>query len=112
MSNLKKLWIGIGVLILLSPLGIILPSLFNAEGAWGEWGLDKIETIVGFVPAGMKQLAGTWKAPLPEYALPNQRKGLMQESLGYVMTAIIGVAVTVGIMYFLTKLLMKKNKDQ
>ena len=111
MSNLKKMWIGVGVLVLLTPLGLILPSLFKAGGAWGEWGVDEIETIAGFVPAGMRRLAETWKSPLRNYGLPNQSTGLLNESLGYVMTAIIGVAFTAAIMYLLTKLLIKKNKE-
>jgi hypothetical protein len=112
MSNLKKMWIGIGVLALLSPLGLILPAFFKAGGAWGEWGLDEIEKIAGSVPAGMRRLAEIWKAPLQHYGLPNQSTGLLNESLGYVMTAIIGVAFTAAIMFLLTKLLVKKDKKQ
>ena len=57
MSNVKKLWIGIGILVLLSPLGVIVPALFKAEGGWGEWGLDQIGKIAGFVPWGQSKLA-------------------------------------------------------
>ncbi len=110
MSIVKKLWIGIGILALLSPLGVIMPKWFGAEGAWGEWGLDEIEKIAGFVPAGMKRLATIWKAPLPDYAVPGQRTGLLGESLGYVLTGIIGVAITAGAMYSLSKLLVRRNK--
>jgi cobalt/nickel transport protein len=109
---MKKLWIGIGILALLSPLGLILPKMFGAKGAWGEWGLDEIEKIAGFVPAGMKRLAETWKAPLPDYALPGQGKGLAGESFGYVVVAIIGVALTAGLMYLLTRLLLRRKNDK
>ncbi len=111
MANVKKLWLGIGILVLLSPLGLILPALFGAEGAWGEWGLDKIRKVAGFVPEGMKRLAETWKAPLPDYGMPGQGKGLLAESFGYIFTAIIGVAFTAGIMYLVSKLLGRKNND-
>jgi len=112
MSTMKKLWIGIGILALLSPLGVILPKMFGAKGAWGEWGLKEIEKIAGFVPAGMKRLAETWKAPLPDYALPGQGKGPAVESFGYVLTAIIGVVLTAGLMYLLTKLLVRRKNDK
>jgi cobalt/nickel transport protein len=112
MSTTKKLWIGIGVLMLLTPLGVILPKLFGAEGAWGEWGLDEIRKLAGFVPAGMKRLAETWKAPLPNYALPGQNKGLAGESFGYVLMAVIGVALTAGLMYLLARLLVRKKNDR
>ena len=32
----RRLWIGLLVMALLSPLGIIIPRLFRAEGAWGS----------------------------------------------------------------------------
>ena len=111
MTNLKKLWVAIGILVILSPLGIILPKLFNAEGAWGEWGLDKIEKLAGFVPEGMKRMRQRWNAPLPDYGLPGQSGALGGQSIGYVVSAVVGVAFVAGIMYFLTKLLVrKKNK--
>jgi len=109
MSNEKKLWLGIGILVLLSPLGIILPSLFKAGGAWGEWGLEEIKNVAGFVPEGMKRLADVWKAPLPDYGIPGQGRGLLAESVGYLCTAFIGVAFTAGIMYLVSKLLGRKN---
>jgi hypothetical protein len=109
MTMTKKLWIGIGVLILLSPFGIIIPKLFKAEGAWGEWGLDEIEKVAGFVPEGMRRIAERWKAPLPDYGLPGQGAGLGSQSIGYIVTAIIGVAFVAGMMYLLTKLLVRKN---
>jgi hypothetical protein len=111
MSTVRKLWIGIGILALLSPLGVIVPKWFGAEGAWGEWGLDEIEKITGFVPAGMKRLAERWKAPLPDYAVPGQGRGLAGESLGYVLTGIIGVAFAGGAMYILAKLLARRKKS-
>ena len=109
MTTTKKLWIGIGILILFTPLGLMVPKWFGAEGAWGEWGLDEIEKVAGFVPEGMKRLAEIWKAPLPDYALPGQSTGPIVESIGYVLSAIIGIAFTAGLMYIITKLLVRKN---
>jgi cobalt/nickel transport protein len=112
MNKIKKLWIGIGILIVLSPLGLILPRWFGAEGAWGEWGLNEIEKVAGFVPAGMKRLAESWKAPLADYGLPNQSSGLAGESFGYFITAIIGVAFTAGLMYLVAKVLGRRNGEK
>jgi len=107
--TLRRLWIGIGLLALLSPLGLIIPRWFGAGGAWGEWGLDEVEQLAGYAPAGMKRLAEHWTAPLPEYALPGQGQGLLRASLGYVLTGVIGIAVAAGAMYILTKLLTRRN---
>ena len=46
MTTTKKLWIGIVILTLLSPLGLIIPALFGAGGAWGEWGLEEIKKLI------------------------------------------------------------------
>ncbi len=106
---MRKLWIGIGILAVLSPLGVILPPLFNAGGAWGEWGLADIQKVAGFVPEGMKHLGKIWKAPLADYGLPGQGQGLGSQSFGYVVAAAIGVAFVTGMMYLLAKLLVRKG---
>ena len=111
MTTAKKLWIGIGILAILSPLGVLLPRWLGAGGAWGEWSAEEIERISGFIPAGMKRLAELWKAPLPDYAVPGQGKGLLGESLGYILTGLIGIALTAGAMYVLAKLLARRNKS-
>ena len=40
MKIITKLWIGMIVLICLSPLGLLIPEHFKAGAAWGEWGAD------------------------------------------------------------------------
>jgi hypothetical protein len=112
MTTIKKLWIGIGILALLSPLGLIIPALFGAGGAWGEWGLEEMKKLVGYIPEGMQKLAELWKSPLPDYTVPGQKPGLAHESLGYILTAVIGIAVTAGVAYVIAKLLGRKNRDK
>ena len=110
MTTIKKLWIGIGILALLSPLGLIMPALFGAGSAWGEWGLAEIKKLIGFVPEGMQKFAGLWKSPMHAYTVPGQQPGLAHESLGYILTAVIGIAITAGLAYVIARLLGRKNK--
>ncbi len=105
----KKLWIGITVLAVLAPLGIIIPALFGAGGAWGEWGVEEIKELIGYVPAGMDRLSRLWKSPLPDYTVPGQEPGLLHKSMGYLITAIIGVAVTGGVAYILARILGRRK---
>jgi cobalt/nickel transport system permease protein len=95
----KRLAIGLGVLVLLSPLGLYLPEAFRAGSAWGEWGSEEIRQEVakeaggeGYVPAGLKRAEESgWKAPLPDYALPGQESApLGKLSLSYVLSGAIG----------------------
>jgi len=111
MATIKKLWIGIGILALLSPLGLIIPAFFGAGSAWGEWGLEEIKKLIGFIPEGMQKLAELWKSPLHDYTVPGQKPGLTHESLGYILSAVIGIAITAGLAYLIARLLGRKNKE-
>jgi hypothetical protein len=106
-----KLWIGLVVLILLSPLGLLLPEHFKAGAAWGEWGIDEIGKLVGYVPKGLKKLAPLWKAPLPDYAFKGwEEKGLSHLSFAYIISAIVGMAVIVMVVLLIGRLLTRKGK--
>ncbi|MCJ7545549.1 MAG: PDGLE domain-containing protein [Deltaproteobacteria bacterium] len=105
------MWIGLGVLILLSPLGLLLPEHFKAGAAWGEWGIDEIKKLAGYFPKGLEKLAPLWNAPLSDYAFKGwEGKGLSHLSLAYVISAVVGIAVTVGASLLVGKLLAKKGK--
>jgi len=84
----RKLWWALGVLILLSPVGLL------ARGtAWGEWGVDELQQMLGYIPAGMQRLAGAWShAPFGDYALPGFESS-WSAALIYILCAIVGVGV-------------------
>ena len=108
MKTTAKLWIGIGILALLSPLGLILPERFKAGDAWGEWGIEAFKEILGYVPAGLRKLSNLWSAPFSDYAFNSQQdKGLCQLSLGYIASAVIGILVTVCAVMLLGRFLSK-----
>lgn len=107
-SKFKKFWIGIGVLILLSPLGIILPEIFKSGGAWGEWGADEVEKIVGYIPQGLKKLSELWKPPIPDYAFSGW-EGLFKSSITYIISGVIGVGLVVLVSILIGKFLVRKN---
>jgi cobalt/nickel transport system permease protein len=98
-SGYRKLWWGVGVLVLLSPLGLL------AQGtAWGEWGSDEVGKLVGFIPAGLAHLSDSWShALLPDYALPGPEHGFWASAGVYMLCAIIAV----GIIFLLTYLLSR-----
>jgi len=111
MKITTKLWIGLGVLIVLSPLGLLIPEHFKAGAAWGEWGMDEIKKLVGYVPKGLEKLAPLWNAPLPDYAFKGwEEKGLSQLSFAYIISAVAGIAVIVSATLLIGKLLAKKGK--
>ena len=111
MKITTKLWIGLGMLIVLSPLGLLLPEHFKAGAAWGEWGIDEIKKLTGYVPQGLEKLAQLWNAPLPDYAVKGwEGKGLSHLSFAYIISAIVGMAATAIVVLLLGKLLARRGQ--
>ena len=107
-STVNKMWIGLAVLALISPIGIILPDKFKAGSAWGEWGPEEIEKMLGYVPQGLKKLSELWNAPMPDYAFKGwDSMGLSMLSLAYIASAIIGIAVIAAVIMLLGKVGLK-----
>jgi hypothetical protein len=110
MNKNKRLWWGLILLVLFSPLGLILPEVFRSGPAWGEWSLEEIEKMIGFIPEGLKKWTGLWSAPLPDYNLGEwEKKGLFHSSLGYILSGFLGVGAVVAVTLLLGKLLGKKD---
>ena len=107
-SNYKKLWIGIVILTILAPLGLILPRLFKAGGAWGEWGAGGIKDIAGYVPQGLKRISELWSAPISDYTFAGWDKGVKSYA-AYIISGIVGVVMVAAVSYVLGKILKKKQ---
>ena len=111
MKLITKFWIGIAVLIVLSPLGLILPEHFKAGSAWGEWGADEMQKLVGYVPKGLEKLSSLWNAPMPDYAFKGwEEKGLSHLSFAYIVSAVLGIAIITMVVLLLGKLLINKEE--
>ena len=111
MKTITKLWIGIGLLIVFSPLGLILPARFKSGSAWGEWGTGEIKRFLGYVPKGMEKLSGIWSAPMPDYAFRNWGgENSAHLSFAYTISAIIGIGLTAILAMLIGKKLTKKGK--
>lgn len=99
-KSLRWLWAGIGGLILLTPIGALAPGT-----AWGEWGSEELDSLVGYVPVNLEKLGGLWKAAMPDYATP----GVSNSLLGYVIAAIVGTALVVGVTWGVGALLARRR---
>jgi cobalt/nickel transport system permease protein len=102
-QKLRGLWVGIVVLILASPLGLLAPGT-----AWGEWGANELTALgLGAVPTGLAKLSGIWGAPLAGYDLP----ALGNTNAGYILSAVVGIAV-VALVVWLFTLLVTGSQQQ
>jgi len=89
----------IGLLIFLSPLGLLAPGT-----AWGEWGREELASLgLGYIPQGFDRWADFWKAPIPDYDLSM----LGNPAFAYILSGFIGVIITVGCIWGISYLVMK-----
>lgn len=100
---LRWLWASIGVLILLTPIGALAPGT-----AWGEWGSKELKVAIGYAPANLERLGGLWRSAMPGYATP----GISNALLGYLITAVVGTALTVGVAFAVGALLARRGEAQ
>ena len=108
---MRKLWIAIMVLALISPIGILLPYLLGAGSAWGEWSSEEVGKMVGFAPEGMEKIEALWRAPVPDYSIPFLGESLGGLSVGYIISAFVGVISVVALMYGMGKYMTKGRND-
>jgi cobalt/nickel transport system permease protein len=94
----RALWAGVGVLCLASPIGLLA-----AGTAWGEWAPEELKERLGYTPPGLARLGDLWRGVFPDYRV----RGL-GESLGYVVSAALGVAA-VALVLFLAHLRRRRG---
>jgi cobalt/nickel transport system permease protein len=86
-------------LIVATPLGLLATG-----DAWGEWGVEDLAELVGYTPAGMDG-AWEWSSLMPDYAI-----GALPEWAGYMLSAVIGVALLI-IIFRLASSAMRDKVD-
>ena len=91
--NGKYLLFFILVVIALSPLGLI------AEGpAWGEWSVDEINAMLGYVPQSIEKSKPLIAAVIPDYEI-----GGMSPLLSTWFSALIGAGLIFAVMIGIKK---------
>ncbi|MCC7265509.1 MAG: cobalamin biosynthesis protein [Candidatus Latescibacteria bacterium] len=106
----KKLCLGLMAMVLLSPLGLVLPARFGAGDAWGEWSTGTLAQLLGYVPAGLRRYADLWPAPIPDYNLGGEgaSTGLLLAS--YIASGLVGIAAAGLAVYGLSRLLVRHER--
>ena len=74
----------VGCLIAACPLGLIATG-----DAWGEWATEDLAEMVGYTPTGLAE-GWEWSSLMPDYVV-----GSLPEWVGYIISAVIGVALLV-----------------
>lgn len=80
MKKLTRLYIGLFLLCLLTPIGLLASGT-----AWGEWGKEVFIEMIGYVPKGLERFSEIWHAPFPGYTVTGT-----EGYLGYILSALGG----------------------
>ncbi len=106
----KKLWAGLFIMALLSPLGILLPAMFRSGGAWGEWSAETLEKLVGYVPEGLKKYGEIWKAPVPDYSVGGGESSMTVQIISYAASGILGILLVAAVIYLIARGVRRHEK--
>lgn len=113
----RKLWAGLAVLMILTPLGLLAVGQ-----AWGEWSPEdfrndetreeiasasKGRQLPAEPPRGLERLSSVWTAPVPDYAPAIFRSA----SFGYIMSAMLGSGLIMLSYFFLSWLFARRGRD-
>jgi len=101
----KAIIIGFIVLIILTPLGLL-----STGPAFGEWSTEEIESQIGYVPSGLNKLSNLWHGILPDYSVLGLNNGFFQSTIGYLISAVVGVTIIILVLFISSKLIIKKSK--
>jgi cobalt/nickel transport system permease protein len=104
LSRYKAVIIGFAVIIAATPAGLLATGT-----AWGEWGGNEIRSMLGYIPAGFEKLSGLWKSLIPDYSIKGLGGSFFGSSLGYVISAVVGVVLIIALILLSGKLMVKKD---
>ena len=114
-KSLRRLWITVALLLLLTPLGVL-----TAGTAWGEWSASEFshaegrsriaansqsQTIPLETPVGLQRLSRFWTAPVPDYA----PQFVKSRSLGYALSGMFGVGLVMSLSLALQSYLRRRH---
>ena len=105
----KRLWIGLLIMAVITPLGLIVPEMFKAGSAWGEWDAETIQKMIGYIPTGFKRFTNLWSAPIPDYTLSGNASAPGQ-AFFYIVSAIVGIALIYIFVNLLSRVFLRHDK--
>jgi cobalt/nickel transport system permease protein len=98
----RSLWIGLAVLVVITPIGLLAPGT-----AWGEWGAEELTNLgLSFIPRGLEKLSGLWSSPIPDYDIP----ALGNANVAYILSAIVGILITISVVWLFSMLVTSGKK--
>ncbi|MDP2722048.1 MAG: hypothetical protein Q8O72_04765 [Bacteroidales bacterium] len=97
------------VLCVLTPIGILLPMVFDAGDAWGEWSATTLSDLIGYVPSGLEKYSNIWNAPIPDYSLNEADPSVVHQSGYYIVSGVVGATLTYLVTLLISKIIVKNG---
>ncbi|MFQ6618302.1 MAG: PDGLE domain-containing protein [Fidelibacterota bacterium] len=99
-----KLWIWLLIIALIVPLGLIATA-----PAWGEWDTAQLMEKLGYIPEGLKKIDRLWNGIISGY-VPESFENSPLSAIGYIFSALTGIAITAGIALIIGRILSGKRE--
>jgi cobalt/nickel transport system permease protein len=114
-KSLRKLWLTVALLMLLTPLGILAGGT-----AWGEWSTNLVSAAADqraiptashnqaqptSPPPGLQRLSSLWTAPIPNYA----PEFVKSPPFGYLLSAMFGVGMLLAFSLVIQRILQRRR---
>lgn len=111
MREYRTFLVALGLMALLTPIGLYLPQIMKAGSAWGEWGIHEVRKMIGYAPAGMEKTADAYKAPMPDYApRGGENASAPAQGVHYLLSAVLGIVASGGGAYLLARWLTRPRR--
>ena len=100
-GSMRAIFLALSLIIFIVPLGLLAPGT-----AWGEWSRQELGAMkLGYIPSGFDRMSTFWTAPLSGY----NATVVHNPALGYVISALVGVVLILGVFIFVEKLATKSK---
>jgi len=106
----KKILFILLILCIITPIGILLPMVFDAGDAWGEWSAQTLNDMIGYVPQGLAKYSDVWNAPLTDYTMNSQDSSMVHQSGYYIVSGIFGATVSYVVMLVISRIIIRNGK--
>ncbi len=106
----KKILFILLILCIITPIGILLPMVFDAGDAWGEWSAQTLYDMIGYVPQGLAKYSDVWDAPLTDYTMNSQDTSMVHQSGYYIVSGIFGATVSYVVMLVISRIIIRNGK--
>lgn len=104
--GVRSLVVGLGILSILTPVGLLAPGTADFE-----WGSEELHVLLGYVPAGLAEMERVWiQSPLPGYQMPGGGESLLVQAPAYVLSAVVGISLIFAAVFTLRILLTRRTR--